>query len=198
MGRLARKQILYDGCYAHIYSRAIDNRFIFESLSDFEYFKSLLKETKKDYKFKVHHYCLMNTHYHLAISLEKVELFAKAMKEIKRLYVNRFHKERRGRGPMWWGRYGSQIIEDQRYLHACGLYIENNPVKAGLVDKAEDWPHSSSRHYFLGQTDELVDDYERTGYREAVELSTKLVLEKGPVLGSELFQIYREEELQQV
>ncbi len=198
MGRLTRTQILYDGCYAHIYSRAMDNRFIFQDPADFEYFKSLLKDTKPRYGYKIHHYCLMNTHYHLAISLERVELFAKAMKEIKRLYVNRLHKERRGRGPIWWGRYGSQLIEDERYLYACGLYIENNPVKAGMVGRAEDWPHSSSRHYFFGRIDELVDDYEKTEREEAVQLSAGLALGKGPVLGSELFQIYREEELERV
>lgn len=198
MGRLARNQILYDGCYAHIYSRAMDECFIFDGPSDFEYFKSLLKDTKRRYRYRIHHYCLMHTHYHLAISLEKVELFAKAMKEIKRLYVNRFHKELRGRGPLWWGRYGSQLIEDERYLYACGLYIENNPVKAGMVASPADWPYSSSRHYFLGQTDELVDDYEKTGHEEAIALSASLELGKGPVLGSELFQIHWEEELERV
>jgi REP element-mobilizing transposase RayT len=30
-------------------------------------------------------------------------------------------------------------------------YIHNNPVKAGLVSKAEDWSYSSARAYLLGE-----------------------------------------------
>jgi len=46
-----------------------------------------------------------------------------------------------------------------------------NPVKAGLVKEAGDWPFSSSRHYDHGQRDDLVDDYEKPSYDIATELT---------------------------
>ena len=71
----------------------------------------------------------MNTHFHLLVSMSSVERFSKAMKELKRLYANWAHVEQKRYGPIWWGRFGSQLVEDEKYLLACGLYIEMNPVK---------------------------------------------------------------------
>jgi putative transposase len=144
MGRKTRKQILYDGCFGHIYSRALEHKRIFRDGPDFEFFKGFMRENKEKYDYRVHHYCLMHTHFHLLVGMESVEKFSRGMRELKRLYANRVHKEHKGYGPVWWGRYGSQLIEDERYLSACGLYIEMNPVKAGMVGKAEEWPHSSN------------------------------------------------------
>ena len=69
MARKTRKQILYDGCYAHIMSRAVDGRFIFKDEEDFGAFRDYVLEKKKAGNFSVHHYCLMNTHFHLAVSI---------------------------------------------------------------------------------------------------------------------------------
>ena len=160
---------------------------------DFEKFKEILQQTKQKFGYRIHHYCLMNTHFHLLVSMAHVEQFSKGMKELKRLYANWAHKEQKRYGPIWWGRFGSQVIEDERYLYACGLYIEMNPVKAGLVLTPEEWEYSSSRHYFLGTKDSLIDDYERPS-REAIrDIEGNLNLERGHVIGSDLFKIYEEE-----
>lgn len=58
MGRRARQKILYDGCYGHIYSRALEHRSIFQDVTDFEMFKKLLLEAKEKFGYRIHHYCL--------------------------------------------------------------------------------------------------------------------------------------------
>ena len=127
-----------------------------------------------------------------------MELFSKGMKALKQLYANYAHVEQKRVGPIWWGRFGSQLIEDEKHLYACGLSIERNPVKAGLVLMPEEWEHSSSRHYFLGDKDKLIDDYERPN-REAIrDIEDRLeslenIQAVGPVIGSDLFKIYHEE-----
>ncbi len=193
MARKARQKILYDGCFGHVYSRALEHREIFQSEKDFQSFKDLLLRTKEKFNYRIHHYCLMNTHFHALVSVEDAVLFSKGMQELKRLYAHWVHVEQKRYGPIWWGRFGSQVVEDERYLYACGLYIEMNPVKAGLVSKPEDWKHSSSRHYFLGQKDLLVDDYERPRREVIDSIESQLNLERGSTIGSELFKIYDEE-----
>ncbi|MBP9865962.1 MAG: hypothetical protein KBC91_06140, partial [Candidatus Omnitrophica bacterium] len=89
--------------------------------------------------------------------------------------------------PIWWGRFGSQVIESERYMYACGLYVEMNPVKARMVAVAEDWPHSSSRHYFLGQKDVLVDEYDKPAYDVAMQLTEGLNICRGSYIGTPLF-----------
>ena len=156
-------------------------------------FKKLLQQTKAKFGYRIHHYCLMNTHFHLLVSMDRADHFSKGMKEIKRLYANWAHREQKCYGPVWWGRFGSQLVEDERYLYACGLYIEMNPVKAGLVLSPEEWEYSSSRHYLLGYKDVLVDSYEQPSREEIRGIEDSLNLEQGHIIGSELFKIYEEE-----
>ena len=86
-------------------------------------------------------------------------------------------------------------MEDERYLYACGLYIEYNPVEAGLVNRPEEWLYSSSRYYFAGESDDLVSRYGELQLPEGINLRSKEIFENGDVIGSELFKFYREGEL---
>ena len=90
---------------------------------------------------------------------------------------------------------GSQLIENEAYLYACGRYIEENPVKAGLVPSAQDWPHSSAGHYLLGKQDPLIDAYEFDPEKRSVPELGQEALEKGIAVGSELFLLEVEEGL---
>ena len=191
MPRPIRKKILYDGCYAHVYSRALDKRYVYQDEEDFEHFKQLMLRTKREYAYRIHHYCLMNTHFHLIVSLECLEAFSSALKELKQCYAKWYQKKSGRKGPVWWGRFGSQRIESEMYMRACGMYVELNPVKAGMVRRPEDWVHSSSRHYFLGQKDELVDEYERPDEALAEALVGGLNVGRGSYIGTPLFLMSR-------
>ena len=60
------------------------------------------------------------------------------------MYFNKRH----GRsGTLWEGRYRSTLIQSDRYLLACMAYIDLNPVRAGMVAQASDYPWSSHAHY---------------------------------------------------
>lgn len=115
--------------------------------------------------------------------------FSRGLKEIKSRYTNHYNRHLDREGPIWKERFRSLTIEDERYLLACGLYIESNPVKAGMVEQAEDWPYSSARHYLPGETDRLIEPYENQGLPPAKDLSDSGVFTKGSVIGSEMFRI---------
>jgi len=194
MARKTRSEILYDGCFAHVFSRALEKHLIFETEEDFRFFKSLLGRTKAKYDYRIYHYCLMNTHFHLAVSLASVKAFSRALHEIKQGYARWVHKKQKSEGPIWWGRFRSQLIENEAYLSTCGLYIETNPIKAGMVQNPEEWPHSSSRHYFQGLPDPLVDSYERP-LSISAGVQQNLDFVNGDILGSELFRLQIQERL---
>jgi putative transposase len=59
-------------------------------------------------------------------------------------------------GQLWHGRFASFVM-DERYLLACARYVELNPVRAGLVARAPDWPWSSARAHVGRSTDPLTD-----------------------------------------
>ncbi len=190
MGRRNRGDILFDGCWAHVISRAADKRYIFSDNEDFEKFKALLLQSKKQFGYRIHHYCLMNTHFHLAVSVETAVQFSEGLKWAKWNYARYFNFKEHRFGPLWRDRFKSLLIENEKYLMACGRYIEGNPVEAGLVSHSEDWPHSSSRYYVLKQMDELVDPYAFNG--ESIEFvgNAEEYFTQGQAIGSELFKIH--------
>jgi len=55
--------------------------------------------------------------------------------------------DQRSQGGVWMREYWDRYIRDERHFEAVVRYIHDNPVKAGLVEKAEDWPWSSAREF---------------------------------------------------
>ena len=78
------------------------------------------------------------------------------MAGLQRAYVHDHHRRYDSAGFLFQGRFKSQPIQKERYLLACGRYIEQNPVNAGLVTTAETYAHSSARCYVDGQWDDLT------------------------------------------
>ncbi len=75
MGRIARNDILYDGCYAYVFSRAFEKRKIFKTINDFKYFKDLMLKTKKKYEYQIHHYRIIHTYFHMVVTIGDVKVF---------------------------------------------------------------------------------------------------------------------------
>ena len=100
----------------------------------------------------------MPNHVHLLLSASTPEKLVRFMHQVQRRYW--FHMRRKYRlfGHLWQGRYHSFPIESESYLLEAGRYIERNPLRAEIVQRAEDYPWSSYRHYALGEKDPLIDD----------------------------------------
>lgn len=198
VARRARNYLLYSGCYAHILSRSMRNMQVFQDPEDFETFKRLLLRIKSECEFRIFHYCLMNTHFHLAVRIQDPLLFSKGLQKIKSQYIYRFHDKYKISGPIWRERFRSLLIENEAYLYACGQYIENNPVKAGLVTSRVDWKYSSSQHYAQYNRDPLVDDYYEDNpptTPKDVDLNNEEMFERGAGIGSGFFRYQLKEKL---
>ena len=79
----------------------------------------------------------------------------KALREAHRRYTRRINFHQGWRGFLWQGRFASFPM-DEAHLHAAGRYIELNPVRAGLVERPEDWPWSSAAAHLGAHDDDLV------------------------------------------
>ena len=131
----------------------------------------------------------MQTHVHMVVGIEDISRFSEGMKVLKRAYAHQYNSAHKRFGPVWRDRYKAKLIENEAYLNACGNYVEHNPVEAGMVDKAIDWPHSSSRHYELGEEDSIVDSYDDAG-AESREIWKTDEFEKMKAIGSDWFQYH--------
>jgi len=70
------------------------------------------------------------------------------MRQINMNYAIYFNKKNRRSGHLWQGRFKSWYVTDDAYLYTLILYIEQNPVKAKIVRKPEEYNYSTA-HYFL-------------------------------------------------
>ena len=129
--------------FHHIINRGVARRDIFLKNRDFEIFLEILEHAKEVYGFKVHAFCLMNNHYHLLIetTYENLSMIAR---QINSKYAQYFNREYKRVGPLWQGRFKSWYVYNERYLYILLRYIEQNPIKAALVDEIAKYRWCSS------------------------------------------------------
>ena len=150
---------LVDGGYYHLIARGNNRLYLFQQAKGgYDFFKALLAESKKKYQWKLSHYCLMGNHIHLLGWVEKGQELPRLMQFLLFEYSRWYRLKMKYVGHLWQGRYKSPRIEKESYFLECGRYIERNPLRAGIVEKAEDYLWSSYRYYAFGMSDELVDE----------------------------------------
>ncbi len=154
MARLPR--LTLPGYPHHVIQRGNNRQAIFVDPQDYETMQALLVDSAQKFRVAVHAYALMGNHFHLLVTPADSEALPRMMQAVGRSYV-RYFNQRHGRsGTLWEGRYRSTLIQSERYLLACMVYIDLNPVRAGLVARPTEWPWSSHAHYLGLRNDRLV------------------------------------------
>lgn len=154
MARLARLSV--GGYPHHIIQRGNDRQAIFRDDEDRRQMLQLIESQSREYRVAIHAYVLMDNHFHLLATPETADGVPRMMQSVGRRYV-RWFNDRHGRsGTLWEGRYKSTLIETERYLLACMVYIDLNPVRAGMVTQARDFAWSSHAHYAGLRHDRLI------------------------------------------
>ena len=117
---------------------------------------SLLEENATRFDVAIHAYVLMDNHFHLLVTPQGSDSLPKMMQAVGRRYVRYFNDTHQRSGTLWEGRYKSALVQSERYLLACMVYLDLNPVRAGIVARAQDYPWSSHAHYLGLRNDRLV------------------------------------------
>ena len=97
----------------------------------------------------------MPNHVHLIAVTSERESLRLAIGEAHCRYRRRVNFREGWEGHLWQGCFASHVM-DERYLLACARYIENNPVRAGLADRADRWSWSSAKSHIRRKNDKLV------------------------------------------
>ena len=140
----------------HVIQRGNNRQAIFVDRADHERLLGLLADNAARFGIALHAYVLMDNHFHLLATPSSATALPQFMQSVGRSYV-RYFNDRHGRtGTLWEGRYRSTLIQADRYLLACMAYIDLNPVRAGLVSDARDFPWSSHGHYAGLRHDKLL------------------------------------------
>lgn len=145
MARLPRLSLA--GYTHHVLQRGNNRQWVFVDDADRGAMITLLDELVRTQAVALHAFVLMPEHFHLLATPATEEGLPRLMQALGRRYV-RYFNQRHGRsGTLWEGRYRSTIIEADVHLLACMAALDLNPVRAGLVAQARDYPWSSHAHY---------------------------------------------------
>jgi putative transposase len=154
MARLPRLTV--PGYPHHIIQRGNNRQAIFADRADHELLLSLLDENARKQHVAIHAYVLMSNHFHLLATPGTAEGIPQMMQGVGRSYVRYYNQRHARTGTLWEGRYRSTLIQAERYLLACMVYIDLNPVRAGMVADPAEYPWSSHAHYIGRRGDRLV------------------------------------------
>jgi len=151
-----RHRFVVDDAYYHILNRGNNKKRIFEEEKDYEQFLKIMTIYFADARIEIIHYALMPNHYHLIVKIKDRESLKRSLQQLNQGYGRYYRKKYGGVGYFWQGRYKSFLIESGKYLLECGIYIELNPVRAGLAEKPEYYKWSSYQLYGEGKENRII------------------------------------------
>lgn len=143
MPRTARASV-GEYCY-HVINRGNARAEVFHADGDYQAFVRSLQEASQRIPMRLLAYCLMPNHFHLALWPHHDGDLSRWMQWLLTAHVRRYHRWYDSSGHVWQGRFKAFPIEQDAHLLTVLRYIEQNPVRAGLVGRAEDWRWSSAR-----------------------------------------------------
>lgn len=136
-------------------------------------FLDLLETVSHRFEIEVHAYSLMPNHYHMLLRSRHGNL-SKAMKHLNATYTQRVNLMARWDGPVFRGRFRSELVQDETSLPYLLAYIHLNPLKAGLITRLQSHAWTSHRAY-LGRDPLpawLVTDYFETVFEDSDALQS--------------------------
>ncbi|MCF6353729.1 MAG: transposase [Candidatus Polarisedimenticolaceae bacterium] len=141
MPRLARS--VFPNVPHHITQRGNRREDIFFKDNDREFYLEWLGEYCDKWQVKILAWCLMTNHIHLILEPTTEEGLQRVLKPLHMRYAQRINRARDWKGHLWQGRFFSSPL-DEAYTWAAIRYVETNPVRAGMVERAEEYRWSSA------------------------------------------------------
>lgn len=143
MARIPRNAV--GGMVYHVLNRANGREKIFKKEKDYKAFEKIIFEAKEKYPMRILSFCIMPNHWHFVLYPENGKDLSIFMRWITHTHTQRYHVEYKsiGYGHVYQGRFKSFPVEKDNYFLQLCRYVERNPLRAGLVEKAQDWRWSS-------------------------------------------------------
>ena len=132
---------LSGGLY-HVTSRGDGREDIYLSDGDRRDWLAVFENVCTRFNWVCHAWCLMSNHYHILIETPEANL-AQGMRQLNGVYTQHFNRGHSRVGHVFQGRYKAILVERDSYLLELARYVVLNPLRAGMVQRLQDWPWSS-------------------------------------------------------
>lgn len=161
MGKVPRIDVA--GCSYHVYNRGNARARLFHSGRDYSAFIRILAAAKEEVGVHLYAYCLMPNHWHLVLEPRVDGDMGRFMHYLTLTHTQRKHAflGTVGQGHIYQGPYRSNMVENSEHFFVLARYVERNALRAGLVQRVEDWRWSSFwlRQNMKAQAAKLLSDW---------------------------------------
>ena len=138
MARVARRESTAGANTFHVSARAVASMALFRDDLDRLRFERLLRDSARRHGWRLHTRQLMTTHLHLVVRCSPEQL-SKGMHLALFKYARGFNRRYDRWGHVFGDRFHAKPIRNCRYLCFAVQYVLENPVRAGMVRRAQDW-----------------------------------------------------------
>lgn len=169
-----KPRINYPGAVYHVILRGNSCQDVFFDAGDRTRFFLLLQESVERFGYRIHSFCLMTTHIHLAIQVGDIPL-SRIMQNIGFRYTQFINRKYKRTGHLFQGRYKALLIDADSYLLELIRYIHLNPVRDGMVRFPDEYPWSSHPCYSGDSTRPpwLTMDWAMAQFARTTETATR-------------------------
>jgi putative transposase len=151
-----RPRVFVSGAVYHVYSRVARGQRVFGDAREADALLEILRKVRREHGLSVLAWCVMATHYHLAVRVGQLPLW-RSMRLIQGRFARSYNRRHRVLGPFWQGRYKAIVVPDRSYLQQLIAYIHLNPVTAKVVTDPARYRWSGHRELVGRVADPLVD-----------------------------------------
>jgi putative transposase len=129
----------------HALNRATARMKLFRKAADYTAFLRVLDEALTQHPMRVLGYCVMPTHWHIVLWPVSDGELTSFLRWLTLTHSVRWHRHYHstGSGHVYQNRFKAFAVAEDEHLLTVLRYVERNPLRAGLVRQAEDWPWSS-------------------------------------------------------
>ena len=142
--------MLLRGARYHVIARANRSEFILQSDSMKKMLLTVIAQARRRYRFTLDTLCIMDNHVHLLVFPGPDESLSQIMQWILSVFALRFNRHFGLHGHVWYYRFKSMIIGGLRQLARVCAYIDNNPVRAGMVESGCEYAYGAAQIRKLG------------------------------------------------
>ncbi len=151
----SRKEDFIENSIFHIYNHSVAETDLFRDDDDYSYLLNKFKENYHPEEIEIYSYCLMPNHFHFCLKQNSEIPLYKIFNKFLTSYAMHFNAKYKRKGKLFASKLQHSLITNDNYLIQLCKYIHYNPVKAGIVSRAEEWSFSKYCNYVGRKEDNL-------------------------------------------
>ena len=145
----------------HAINRGVGRMKLFTKERDFLAFEEAVEDTLRLSPMRIVGYCLMPNHWHFVLWPESDGDLSRFLQRLTNMHTQRWQRAKKkvGHGHVYQGRFKSFPVQDDEHFYTVLRYVERNALRAGLVEKAEEWRWGSLWRTVHGVRSPLLSDW---------------------------------------